>query len=106
MLFVRTPASKAFRELVKRETHCREKLHLPKVPDLRGYVMEDIYRETSAVSQPNDQALRKLTKSLKKLVEQLGVVIGTISKMGTNLESKGGVSLDLSMDRRSKPVHP
>src|ERR1700744_704716 len=73
-LFLGTPASKAFRELVKREARSREESHLPKLPDLRGCVMEGIYKETSSIPRSNDEALKKLTDSLKKLIKQLGVV--------------------------------
>ncbi len=97
-LIVGTPASKAFRELVRQEAQSREKYHLPKLLDLRGYVMEGIYRETSALPEQNDEALKKLTKGLKKLVAQLGVVIGTISTAGAKIESRGGLSLDLAAD--------
>jgi hypothetical protein len=64
------------------------KFQLPKLLDLRGYVMEGIYRETSAPHQQNDEAL---TKGLKKLVAQLGVVMGTISTAGANVVSEGAL---------------
>jgi len=60
--------------------------------------MEGTYRETSALPQQNDEALKKLTKALKKLVAQLGVVIGAISTAGAKVESQGGIGLDLSPD--------
>jgi hypothetical protein len=98
LLIVGTPASKAFRELVKQEAQSREKFHLPKLPDLRGHVMEGIYRETSTFPRPNEKALNELSKALKKLVAQLGVVISAISTAGGEVESQGGISLDLSAD--------
>jgi len=96
-LFVGTPASEAFRELLKEEIQSREKLQMPKLLDLRGHVMERIYRETSALPQQNE-APKRLTKGLKELVAQLGVVIATITTAGAKIESEGGLSLDLSAD--------
>jgi hypothetical protein len=97
-LVVGTPASKAFRELLKQEEQSRERLHLPKLPDLRGYVMEWIYKETSAVREQNYRVPERLAWLLKELVEQLGAVIGTITTAGAKVESQAGVDLDLSTD--------
>jgi hypothetical protein len=97
-LVVGTRASKAFRELLKKEAQSRERLHLPKLLDLPGYVMEGIYRETSTLPEQNDRVPERLAKLLKGLVEQLGFVIGTITTAGAKVESQAGVSLDLSTD--------
>ena len=97
-LFRGTPASKAFHKLLKEEAQSREKLHQPKLLDLRGYVMEGIYRETSAIPEQHDHVPERLATGLKGLVEQLGFVIGTITTAGAKVESQAGVSLDLSTD--------
>ena len=101
-LFTGTPASEAFRELLKQEPQSRERLNLPKLPDLRGYVMEGIYRETSAIPKQNDEVPERLAKVLRELVEQFGVVIATITTAGAKVESQGGIGLDLSY--RSAPL--
>jgi hypothetical protein len=59
--------------------------------------MEGIYRETSALPEQNDVPER-LAKSLKNLIEQLGVVISTITTAGAKVETQGGLGLDLSAD--------
>ena len=97
-LVVGTPASEAFRELLKQEAQSREKFNLPKLQDLRRHVMEGIYRETSALPEQNDQVPERLARGLKELVTQLGVVIATITTAGGKIESRGGLSLDLSAD--------
>ena len=97
-LFNGTPASEAFRELHKQEAQSREARTRLRVLDLRGYVMEWIYRETSAVPEQQNRVPESLAMLLKELVEQLGAVIRTITTAGARVESQAGVDLDLSTD--------
>jgi len=96
-LRVGTPGWKAFRELLHQEEQSREKLHLPRLDDMRGHVLKKICEETSP-RPPQDKNAPVLAKALKKVIAQLGVLIATIAKAGGKVETDGGLSLDLSTD--------
>jgi hypothetical protein len=100
MLRVGTAAWKAFRTLLEQEQQSRVKWQL-QLEDLRGQVLDSIYKETSPLPAFDENALKDLAhtqKALKDLVTQLNSVIGKIRTTGVVVVSYGGVRLDFSAD--------